>query len=162
MSARVTELKAGALIRGACTMGALMSGAEEQVVGLMARFGKAKGSIAQIINDIQDVLPLEGQEQGETKIERKTDVTLRKRTLPIVFTLRDDSEEPNALQRAFRGEGSAIDEEQQRQAIIEAGGVQFSNLVMEVHREHAREALEELERLRPGARHELGPLLAGE
>lgn len=159
MSARVTELKAGTLICGACRMGALMAGADKQVVDLLAKFGKAMGGIAQIINDIQDVLP--GEEEGGVEIERKTDVALHKRTLPIVFTLRDEAPKPNALQRAFAGE-AGIDEEEQRRAVIEAGGVQFAQLVMEVHRNNALETIEELEGLRPGARWLLGHLMASE
>ncbi|HYP39812.1 MAG TPA: polyprenyl synthetase family protein [Chloroflexia bacterium] len=160
MSARVTELKAGTLIGGACRMGALMAGADKQVVDLLAKFGQAMGGVAQIINDIQDVLPAE-EGNGGVNIERKTDVALHKRTLPIVFTLRDDGPKPNALQRAFGGE-AGIGEEEQRQAVIEAGGVQFAQLVMEVHRQNALEAIEELEGLRPGARGVLGHLLASE
>ncbi|HEX9987391.1 MAG TPA: polyprenyl synthetase family protein [Chloroflexia bacterium] len=158
MSVRVTELKAGTLISGACRMGALMSGADRQVVDLLAKFGKAMGGIAQIINDIQDVLPLE-EGNGGVEIERKTDVALRKRTLPIVFTLRDEAPKPNALQRAFGGE-DGIGEEEQRRAVVEAGGVQFAQLVMEVHRQNALETIEELEELRPGARRLLGHLIA--
>ncbi|HYO48636.1 MAG TPA: polyprenyl synthetase family protein [Chloroflexia bacterium] len=160
MSARVTELKAGTLIGGACRMGALMAGADKQVVDLLEKFGRAMGGIAQIINDIQDVLPAE-EGSGGSEIERKTDVALHKRTMPIVFTLRDDAPKPNALQRAFSGE-AGIDEEEQRRAVIEAGGVQFAQLVMEVHKQNALEAIEELEALRPGAREVLGHLIASE
>ena len=160
MSARVTELKAGTLIAGACRMGALMARADKQLVDLLDKFGRAMGGIAQIINDIQDVVPLE-EGSGGAEIERKTDVALHKRTMPIVFTLRDDAPKPNALQRAFAGE-AGIDEEEQRRAVIEAGGVQFAQLVMEVHKQNALEAIEELEALRPGARQVLGHLMASE
>lgn len=160
MSARVTELKAGTLIGGACRMGALMARADKQIVDLLEKFGRAMGGIAQIINDIQDVLPLE-EGSDSLQVERKTDVALRKRTMPIVFALRDDAPKPNALQRAFGGE-AGIDEEEQRLAVIEAGGVQFAQLVMEVHKQNALEAIEELEELRPGARRVLGHLMASD
>ncbi len=169
MSVRMTELKAGALVSGACRIGALMAGADERVVELLARFGQQKGSIAQLINDVQDVMPDSETGDGEqpeaqAEPERKTDLRLHKRTLPIVFTLREDLPYPNALQRAFAGDScdsmEAADEEGLRHAIIQAGGVQFTNLVIEVHRQNAVEALNELETLRPGAREALRPLLS--
>ncbi len=168
MSVRMTELKAGALVSGACRIGALMAGAEDRVVELLARFGQQKGSIAQLVNDVQDVIPDSEsgdgeQPQAQAEPERKTDLRLHKRTLPIVFTLREDLPYPNALQRAFAGDSmETADEEGPRHAIIQAGGVQFTNLVIEVHRQNAIEALNELETLRPGAREALRPLLSEE
>ncbi len=167
MSAHVTSLKAGALIGGACRMGALMAGAEGEVLETLARFGREMGGIAQVINDIQDVLPHSAEAEGNTLPPRKTDLLLRKRTLPIVFTMRDDSPEPNALQRAFSSpdnpddpDAPPPDEEELRQAILDAGGAQFAQLVIEVHRQNAAQAMEELEALRPGARQVLSPLFS--
>jgi competence protein ComQ len=160
MSAHMTSLKAGALIAGACRMGALMSGADAHVVELLARFGKEIGGIAQIVNDIQDVLPHETTSDAVFP-EPKTDLRLRKRTLPVVFTLRDDSPEPNALQRTFSDpQAGPVDEEELRQAVLSAGGVQFAQLVIQVHEQNALGVLQELESLRPGARQVLAPLMA--
>jgi geranylgeranyl pyrophosphate synthase len=160
MSFEMTALKAGALVSGACRIGALMAGAEDPVVELLARFGKEIGSIAQLTNDIQDVIP----NSIEAGFDRKTDLRQRKRTIPIVFTLRDDVPEPNAVQRAFAEPPGAgdIDEEELRRAVMAAGGVQFASLISEVHRQHALEALTELEALRPGARVILEPLVPPE
>jgi geranylgeranyl diphosphate synthase type I len=159
MSVRMTELKAGALISGACRIGAIMSGAEEEVVDLLTRFGRELGGIAQLQNDIQDVLPRDAAHEAANLPERKTDVRLRKRTVPIVFTLRDDSPEPNALQRAFSQPASEpVDEEVLRHAIVDAGGVQFARLLIDVHRENIGQIVQELEALRPGASRILAPL----
>ena len=57
MSVQMTELKAGALMSGAMRMGAVMSGADETLVDLLAGIGKDLGCIAQLVNDMQDVLP---------------------------------------------------------------------------------------------------------
>jgi competence protein ComQ len=159
MCVQMTDLKAGALMAGACRMGALMSGAGELVVDLLTRFGQELGSIAQIANDVQDVMPLE--EGVDDSPERKTDLQLRKRTLPIMFALRDESDQPNAVQRKFRGEPTAVEfgDEELRQAVVAAGGVQFANLIAEVHRQNALDILEEIESLRPGARAILSILL---
>lgn len=169
MSIQMAELKTGALVSGACRIGALMAGAEGRIVELLARFGKENGCIAQLINDIQDVIPqyyqseADGGAEADEMPERKTDLRLRKRTLPIVFTLREDVPYPNALQRAFAGDSTPdVDEEELRRAVIDAGGVQFANLIAEVHRQNAIEAINELEALRPGAREALRPLVSQE
>jgi geranylgeranyl pyrophosphate synthase len=153
-SARITALKAGALIAGAFQVGALMSGAPEEVVVRVTRIGRELGAIAQIENDIGDVLPQEMG--GETATLRKTDIALRKPTMPIIFTLRAEEGEPNALQRAYaEPPGTPQEEEALRHAIVEAGGARFGSLLIEVHRQNALAALEELESLRPRAREAL-------
>jgi geranylgeranyl diphosphate synthase type I len=163
MSLRMTELKAGALISGAFGIGASLAGAEARVVEILTRLGQEIGCIAQLTNDVQDVLPGNTGAPDEPGHDfafpaPKTDLRQRKRTLPIVFALRDDSPEPNAVQRAFQGE-AGISEEEMRRSVVEAGGLYFANLVAEVHRQRALEAVEELEALRPGARGILSPIL---
>lgn len=161
MSAHVTSLKAGALIGGACRVGALMAGAEGEVLELLTRLGKETGGIAQIINDIQDVLPQAATASADevSLAERKTDLLLRKRTLPIVFTLREEGEKPNALQRAFDSGDTQPGEDELTQAILEGGGIQFAQLIIEVHRQNIRDVLDRLEALRPGSREILAPLI---
>lgn len=160
MSNAMTQMKAGALISGACRIGALTAGAPAQVVELLARFGREIGGIAQLENDLRDVLPLSAL-VGAVPNQQKTDLLLRKRTLPIVFTLRDDSEEPNALQQAYSSNDDMadIDEEHLREAVLAVGGIQFGELILGVHRENALGVLVELEELRPGATAILSPLL---
>jgi geranylgeranyl pyrophosphate synthase len=161
MAAHVTSLKAGALIGGACRMGALIAGAQGEVLDIITRFGQELGGIAQVLNDIQDVLPQATNLGADALPGRKTDIIQRKRTLPIVFTLRDDSPEPNALQRSFDApKTSSADEEALSQAILEAGGVQFAQLVIEVHKQNAIEAVQHLDSLRPGAREVLRPIFS--
>lgn len=164
MSARMTSMKAGALIGGTFRMGAIMSGADRPLVELTARFGREIGDIAQILNDIQDVLPYETEwpEGGSTgPYIQKTDLRQMKRTLPIVFTLRDDAE-PNALQLAFADPALREDEPALRRAVLAAGGVQFAQLVLDIHRNNALQVLRDLEESRPGSRALLSPLLIGE
>lgn len=172
MSAHMTELKAGALISGACRIGALLSGAGEEVVEMVASFGKEIGSIAQLINDVQDVVPhmahedeaaapgVPGAESMAPFPAPKTDLRQRKRTLPVVFTLRDDSPQANAVQRAFRGEED-IGEDEMRRAILEVGGIHFANLIAEVHRQKALEIIEQIDSIRPGSRAILSLLVSG-
>ncbi|HEX8598021.1 MAG TPA: polyprenyl synthetase family protein [Chloroflexia bacterium] len=167
MSADVTAKKAGALIAGAWRVGAVLSGAEEPVVDLLARLGREIGGFAQLSNDLEAVLPLDISANDVALMEEggpaglKTDLRLRKRTLPVVFTLRDEAEAPNSLQRAFSDldYAATIDEDALRRAIVEAGGVQFAQLVMEVHAQNIMQLLGELEALRPGASEALAYLL---
>ncbi len=192
MSAEMTAKKAGALIGGACRMGALMSGASPQVVELITRFGREIGGIAQLKNDLRDVLPRQGSgvrgRGSETDDGRrttddgtpfeaqadprplapdpsmpgpKTDLRLRKRTLPITFALHDDSPQPSLLQRVFgeEGEGEVADEEELRQAVTSAGGAHFTELIIDIHRQNASQTLEELEALQPGSSSVLSLLL---
>ena len=159
MSNAMTQMKAGALISGACRIGALTAGAPAQVVELLARFGREIGGIAQLENDLRDVLPFSAL-AGAAPNQQKTDLLLRKRTLPIVFTLHDDSEEPNALQQAYSSNDMGnINEEHLRETVLAVGGIKFGELVLSVHRENALEALAELEEIRPGATAIVSPLL---
>jgi geranylgeranyl pyrophosphate synthase len=167
MSADVTAKKAGALIAGAWRVGAVLSGAEAHVVDLLARLGREIGGFAQLSNDLEAVLPLDISADNVALMEEggppgpKTDLRLRKRTLPVVFTLREEGEAPNALQRAFSDPTYArsADEDTLRRAIVEAGGVQFAQLVMEVHAQTIGQLLAELEAFRPGATEALAYLL---
>ena len=159
MSNSMTQMKAGALISGACRIGAIIAGAPADIVDLLARFGREIGGIAQLENDLRDVLPGSSLD-GAGVIQQKTDILRRKRTLPIVFTLNDDADEPNDLQRAYSGDNLGdFAEEDLREAVLAAGGIKFGELVLNVHRENALGVLAELDVLRPGAAAILSPLL---
>ncbi|MDQ3707493.1 MAG: polyprenyl synthetase family protein [Chloroflexota bacterium] len=167
MSADVTAKKAGALIAGAWRVGAVLSGAEGAVVDLLTRLGREIGGFAQLSNDLEAVLPLDISADEATLMEEggppgpKTDLRLRKRTLPVVFTLRDEGEAPNPLHRAFSDPtyAESMDEAILRRTIVDAGGVQFAQLVMEVHAQTIVQLLSELEAFRPGATETLAYLL---
>jgi geranylgeranyl pyrophosphate synthase len=162
MSGEMSEKKAGALISGALKMGGLMAGASPEVLALLARLGTRAGGIAQIANDIRDVLPHEVSTGNllEAFGRPKTDIGRRKRTLPIVYTLREENKIPNPLQVAFGAPRTEDeDEEALRRAIVEAGGIEFASMAIEMYDQDAREALAALDLLSPGAREELSFLL---
>lgn len=77
--------KTAALIACATRLGALLGGANEQVVDAYARFGENLGLAFQVIDDI---LGIWGQED-ETGKSAQTDILTRKKTLPIVYVLHD-------------------------------------------------------------------------
>jgi len=160
MSGEMSDRKAGALMSGALKMGGLMAGASAEIVELLARYGKRLGGIAQITNDMRDVLPQEGTDDagnvGEAIIRPKTDIQRRKRTLPIVYTLREEGDVPNPLQKAFSAPaGEDEDEESLRHAIVDAGGLDFASRVLELYQQDAAQILAQLEALSPGAQEEL-------
>lgn len=160
MSGEMTDKKAGALMAGAFRMGALMAGVDNAVVELLARFGRQLGGIAQITNDVQDILPAGPSAEGDAP-KPKTDLRQRKRTLPIVYALREQAEQPNALQAAFAHPPTEDeDEEAMRAAIVEAGGLNFAALVVDIYSNTASEVLDALEELRPGAKAILSSLMA--
>jgi geranylgeranyl pyrophosphate synthase len=162
MSGDMSEKKAGALISGALKMGGLMAGASPEMVALLERFGRRVGGIAQTANDIRDVLPDETPpaELAHALTGPKTDIGRRKRTLPIVYTLREENDTPNPLQVAFSvPRADNEDEKALRRAIAEAGGIEFAVMALDLYREEAEQALDELEALSPGARAELASQL---
>lgn len=156
MSGEMGEMKAGALLSGALKMGGLMAGAPPDVLALLERFGKRVGGMAQTANDLRDVLP-GGDSSLSTGAGPKTDIRRRKRTLPIVYALRDEGDKPNPLQQAFSAPPlDDEDEEALRRAVQDAGGIDFAYAALEWYRQDAAEALVELDTLRPGAGDELG------
>jgi geranylgeranyl diphosphate synthase type I len=82
---QMIERKTAALIACAAQIGALLGGASREVVAAYARFGRNLGLAFQVIDDI---LGIWGRED-ETGKSAKTDILTRKKTLPIVYVLRD-------------------------------------------------------------------------
>jgi geranylgeranyl diphosphate synthase type I len=79
------DKKTAALIACATHLGALLGGADPGTVTAYARFGQHLGLAFQITDDL---LGIWGQEQRIGKAT-STDITSRKKTLPIVFALGD-------------------------------------------------------------------------
>jgi heptaprenyl diphosphate synthase len=95
---RVIADKTGSLIATSCRFGALLSGADERTVEVLARFGERIGVAFQLSDDIIDVA-------GEAVVSGKTPGTdLREgvRTLPVLLALRDD--EPSRLRDLLTGD----------------------------------------------------------
>jgi geranylgeranyl pyrophosphate synthase len=132
------------------------------VLDLLERWGRRIGGISQTANDIRDVLPrsLSGSDPAYPASNPKTDISRRKRTLPIVYTLREENDTPNPLQVAFSApRAEDEDDEALRQAIADAGGIEFAGMALEWYEQDAAQALIELEAISPGAHAELSSLL---
>ncbi|MFL6241349.1 MAG: polyprenyl synthetase family protein [Actinomycetes bacterium] len=94
---RVIADKTGSLIATSCRFGAMLAGADEAAVEVLARFGERIGVAFQLSDDIIDVV-------GEAVVSGKTPGTdLREgvRTLPVLLALRDD--QPSRLRDGLVG-----------------------------------------------------------
>ena len=83
---RMIRGKSAALIACSARIGALLGGADDEVVLAYARFGENLGMAFQVVDDI---LGIWGSE-GRTGKSACTDILTRKKTLPIVYALEDD------------------------------------------------------------------------
>jgi geranylgeranyl diphosphate synthase type I len=77
--------KTAALIACSTRLGALLGGAEDEVVEAYAGFGRYLGLAFQVIDDILGIWGLE----TETGKSAQSDILTRKKTLPIVYVLHD-------------------------------------------------------------------------
>jgi len=89
---RMIRFKSAALIACATELGALLGGAEAAVVAAYRAFGENLGMAFQVIDDILGVWGAE----DETGKSASSDILTRKKTLPIVYGMRDP-----ALQSLF-------------------------------------------------------------
>jgi len=100
---RVHALKTGAMIRAACTTGALLGGADAHALAAVAVYGEQIGLAFQIVDDILDV-------EGDTRaLGKKTggDAARGKVTYPVLLGLEESrrlaAEASNAAAQALGG-----------------------------------------------------------
>ncbi|HET9014385.1 MAG TPA: polyprenyl synthetase family protein [Thermomicrobiaceae bacterium] len=116
---QVVQLKAGALVAGACCLGALLGTDDVTVLALYEEWGRHWGAAAQLENDLRDAT----EESGKRDRERE------KGTLPLVYA----REAPEAS-----GEDLPPD------ALVGSDALGFTQLVIEVERQRAAMALDAL------------------
>jgi heptaprenyl diphosphate synthase len=136
---RVMADKTGSLIATSCRFGAMLAGAGEAAVEVLARFGERIGVAFQLSDDIIDVA-------GEAVVSGKTPGTdLREgvRTLPVLLALRADSEP--RLRELIDGDLSddaALDE---ALTLLRAHqGLTEARAILQQYADEAREALSPL------------------
>ena len=132
----MTRLKGGPLVSGIGRLGARLACSDEQEVQSFVAFGWHTGTYAQLLNDMTDAGP-----GGEYK----TDIRRRKKTLPVVYLLRqpdhsDFQEEKGILSGA--GAMTAEQEAEVRCAVEAAGGLEFTAVMAESFRTRALAALD--------------------
>lgn len=128
--------KSGSLLRFACHMGiALVPGLSADVVERMDELAECVGVIAQLENDLNDIC----------KLELKSDLICKKRTLPILFLLRDGDVEFPSICRYYDGKLPVEELFQQREellAYIESSGcIEYTRVVQSLYIDRAEELL---------------------
>ena len=145
-----TAAKSASLTKCAAEMGATLAGADGSIAALYGQFGWHLGMAAQIANDIEGVWP------GRPA---KSDIRLRKKTLPVVATLNMPQETDNdvaLVRRFFSSERSnercdADVEEEVRWALWRCGGIRRAWLAANLQRLAAARTLTELSAFVPSA-----------
>ncbi len=149
-----TQLKAASLTRCATEIGAVLGTDEEEIVTLLARFGWHFGVVAQLMNDISAVWP---------NNDTKSDLRLRKKTLPVVFSLSDKAlcqESRNLVSAYIYSEnGCGISEATVKKAIWRCGGIHYSWFIAAAEKTRAAHISKQMRSIRPEA-WSLGSLLS--
>ncbi|MBV9711529.1 MAG: polyprenyl synthetase family protein, partial [Ktedonobacteraceae bacterium] len=82
---RITEDKSGSLLRLACSLATISTGAPAKIVDLFASAGLQVGIAYQLNNDIRDLSLLLKPELASSDDTPKTDLSHNKKTLPIIL-----------------------------------------------------------------------------
>lgn len=137
----MTTWKSGALVAMACTVGAALATDDETTHNLIAAFGSHIGVIAQLLNDSAALIPQEAH--------RHSDLSQRKKTLPISFALHYAyKEQQNELRHwaESRYHLTSADYERLAAAIQKLGGLHYAWVVADTHRREAFGTLHTLQR----------------
>ncbi len=100
-SVRMAAAKTGALLSCAASLGAVLAGADDRTVSALDRFGAHLGLSFQAVDDILGIW-------GDTAITGKpvgSDLTSKKKTLPVAFAMARSSDATAELQTLFRNGG---------------------------------------------------------
>jgi geranylgeranyl pyrophosphate synthase len=122
----VSRLKSASLIKAAAQLGAVIGTDSQEEIEQIGRFGWHLGLVLQLMNDVSAVWP------GE-RAPNKSDLRLKKKTLPIVYALNLDGTDPasSLVQRYYRVDGSeaAISEASLKMALWRCGAIHYTCIV---------------------------------
>jgi geranylgeranyl pyrophosphate synthase len=104
--------KSGALIAGACRLGALLGTGDEELLALYEAWGRHYGTAAQLANDLHDA----------ENASRKSDWDRAKGTLPLIYS------------RGSRAIAGVAGEQAARESLQVSGALHFTWVVLEVER----------------------------
>lgn len=136
---KMVSRKSGSLVRLACLAGyALIDGLKQEVIATIDKMADCIGIIAQIANDVNDVL----------RYDVKNDLLHKKRTLPILFMLEDSREEFPLIAQYYDGE---ITREQFlegkvacQQYVRDSGCIEYSLVIRTLYADRAKQLLQEV------------------
>jgi competence protein ComQ len=131
--------KSGSLIRLACFMGYGSSSISAKDIKPMNELAYCIGAIAQIENDIKDVL----------HFDLKNDLLQKKRTLPILFLLAEPDEDFSIIQQFYAGELTQQQfmarKKECIQYIIDSGCIEYSKVIQQLLINQAEQLLASVE-----------------
>jgi geranylgeranyl pyrophosphate synthase len=127
---QIIAMKSAAQIECACLIGALLAGANQNLIDAFASFGRNLGMASQIGNDIQGIV------NGK-------DIVKRKITLPIIYALNlPDKTIHNVLSPIFQKPSIPIrDTEPIKKLLFQSGAVHYATLKMFIYKQKAAEIL---------------------
>jgi geranylgeranyl diphosphate synthase type I len=136
---RMAMGKTGALLAGACALGASTGGGTPDQVEYLRGFGEHLGLAYQCLDDVRGIW---GDPLATGKAAR-SDLVNRKKTLPVVATLCSGTTAGHELALLYHGEGPlpAADVDRAATLIETAGGRDWTEARAVEHLEHAMECL---------------------
>lgn len=141
---RMVYLKSGSLLRFACYMGyTLLPLLEPEKGQILDELAGMIGVIAQLGNDLQDVV----------RLDEKNDLLLRKRTLPVLYLLKDSAEEFPVLDQYYSGRLTAQEflshKKECLNYIHSSGCLEYTRIIQALYIDKAEELFTQLNALSP-------------
>ncbi|WP_146189986.1 polyprenyl synthetase family protein [Paenibacillus elgii] len=131
--------KSGSLFRFACQMGYCLTDCSEETKERIDDLADCVGMIHQIQNDLKDI----------AQFDVKSDLLLRKRTLPVLYLLNVDSEAFRPVKEYYEGKITADalvqDREQYMRLIVDSGCIEYTKIVQSVCVQKAEELWTDLQ-----------------
>ncbi|WP_162463117.1 polyprenyl synthetase family protein [Paenibacillus psychroresistens] len=140
---QMIEKRAGVPLQFACYLGYAWLELSEEIREQMNDLALCIGVIAQIGNDMRDIL----------SFDLKNDLLQKKRTLPIIYLLEDSREEFPALAQYYAGEITDEVFLESKLACIQyvqdSGCLEYSRIIQSLYRQRAEEIFTELPLISP-------------
>jgi geranylgeranyl diphosphate synthase type I len=132
--------KTGALLGCACALGAILAGASDDQVSRLRRFGARLGLAFQLVDDILGIW-------GDPTVTGKpasSDLSRRKKSLPVVAALSSGTPEGRDLAPIYAGTGPLSDGDvaQARELVERSGGRAWSEAEADLQRARALQHLD--------------------
>ncbi|GGK28662.1 hypothetical protein GCM10010965_21860 [Caldalkalibacillus thermarum] len=127
--------KSGSLICLACMLGAILADAEEHF-SIIENYALNMGIVAQIKNDLQDLYDW----------DRKSDIRLKKISLPVWYMLNDKTD--NLLKSYYSGQLDYRELYEKKETVIQEvehkGAIHYARVMIEIHKGKAYQYIEKL------------------
>ncbi len=126
---KMIGLKSASQIECACHLGALLAGADEEVIGVYRAFGYNLGMASQLAND-------------SLGITSGKDIVRRKMTVAVIFALNHANPKIRAgLEAIYMDRSEEPDTEKVRTWLQESGGVCYCTIQQDLYKERAADHL---------------------